>query len=378
MILHLIHDDKVVPRMISLFEKYNADNNLYICVTRKKKESLFFLRDNPKVVMAYSKEEKKIPWESIDKVIFHYYDLHKDLYLYYCKLFFRLKEYKIIWFEWGGDVYPYLEKKGFQLYSDNNSYKKIQEVKKVYNASIKYWVSKTFGYLFDKVAYLFARSFYEKRVDYIACFIEEYKFFQKYISFKKCKGTLHFTYYSIEDTLGELYTSSSKGNSIMIGNSASETNNHEYSFDFIKELDLKGREIILPLNYSGSEQYINIVIEKYKIFPNVVFLRDFLRLQDYNRLMISCSTFIYGNFRQEAWGNILISIYLGGKVYLSKNSPLVDVCRQQGFKIFILEDIKSTFDQILSVEEKMINRRLALQYYSAKINEKNIKSICAM
>ena len=110
MILHLIHDDKVVPRMISLFEKYNADNNLYICVTRKKKESLFFLRDNPKVLMAYSKEERKLPWESIDKVIFHYYDLHKDLYFYYCKLFFSLKEYKIIVLEREEDRLELLKK----------------------------------------------------------------------------------------------------------------------------------------------------------------------------------------------------------------------------------------------------------------------------
>ena len=57
MILHLVHDDKVIPRMISLFEQYNPHNNYFVCVSCKNKKSLRFLSDNPNIIMAYSKEE---------------------------------------------------------------------------------------------------------------------------------------------------------------------------------------------------------------------------------------------------------------------------------------------------------------------------------
>ena len=39
-------------------------------------------------------------------------------------------------------------------------------------------------------------------------------------------------------------------------------------------------------------------------------MENFLPLKEYNNLMLSFGIAIYGNFRPEAVGNILISIYL--------------------------------------------------------------------
>ena len=43
------------------------------------------------------------------------------------------------------------------------------------------------------------------------------------------------------------------GNSIMIGNSASGTNNHEYVMRILSKLDIGSRRVIVPLSYSGKK-----------------------------------------------------------------------------------------------------------------------------
>lgn len=373
MLLHLVHDDKVVSRMISLFEEYNPGNNVYICVSRKKKEDLNFLCNDAYIHMAYSEEEKKLPWKDIDKVIIHYYDFHKDLYLFRAALLYGLKQYTLIWFMWGGDIYNHLERKGFILYSENNTYQQIRKVRRC--KTLKQIVTNLVKYIFDYIIYLGACYFFKNRVEYIAVSKEEFNCFQQYLSFNRCKGIVNFTYYPIEDTLGGLYSARSTGNSILVGNSASETNNHEYILDLLKDIDYKDANIYIPLNYGGSEEYKALVVEKSKTLHNTFCILDFLPLKEYNKLMTTCSTFLFANFRQEAWGNILIALYLGGKVYISRNSPLALLCEHQGFKIFIIEDIKQTFHIHLSQEEKDNNRRIALNNYSSKVNAVNISNI---
>ena len=51
------------------------------------------------------------------------------------------------------------------------------------------------------------------------------------------------------------------GNSIMIGNSASGTNNHEYVMRILSKLDIGSRRVIVPLSYSGKKGYVDHVLQ---------------------------------------------------------------------------------------------------------------------
>lgn len=166
---------------------------------------------------------------------------------------------------------------------------------------------------------------------------------------------------------------------MIIGHNAGASCNHEYILDFIKDVDFNQRMIILPMNYGIHPSYSKIIECKYNdVFSNVQYLNNFLPLNEYNSIMLSASTFIYGNFRQEAWGNILVALYLGGKVYLSINSPLRIWCENLGFIFFILEDIAKTYNISLTDEDKKHNRKIAFENFSRKQNEDNIKRICIL
>ena len=371
MILHLIHDDKVVPRMIKLFEEYNPGKNIFICVSAKQKERLKFINNNSNVIMSYSKQALHLPWKKIDKICIHYLDIHKRFYLRLRGHFHNIKLKKIIWFMWGGDIYSYLEHKGFTLYSKENSYNLIR--KKEHNSIIE----SVFHKIISVLDYLTLERFINNRVNYVASSVEEFKLFRKYISFDKCKDLISFSYYSIEDTLGKLSALSISGDSIMVGNSASATNNHEYVLKYLEHLDIGKKEVIVPMSYGVNRCYLNIIETKYcSSLANVIVLKEFVPLDEYHRILMKCSTFIYGNFRQEAWGNILMALFLGGKVYLCSCNPLSEYCRRLGFKIFDLEDIDSSFDICLNESERLKNKEIALEYFSRKVNELNIKSIC--
>ena len=96
----------------------------------------------------------------------------------------------------------------------------------------------------------------------------------------------------------------------------------------------------------------------------------------YNKLLLSCSSFIYGSYRSEGWGNMLVALYLGGKVYVSEKSFLSRYLKTEGYKFFITESIKDTFNTPLTETEIENNRQVAMKAWSREQNKKNIEYIC--
>lgn len=371
MILHLLTDEKVCPRVIKLFEECNANGNIFI-VFKDKKEEWKFVSNAENVLSCYSSEIGCIDWNGIDKVIIHYLDPAKIKFV----LTHPLKRKTIIWMLWGGDIYnDYLYRLGFQLYSFENS---SLHIGRYDHLPLKNLRMLRFRVLSLWYFYL-KKWFMENRVNYIVACDVEMELIKKYVRFKQLKSSLNFSYYPIEDVLGSLKDCRANGNKIIIGNSCNFSNNHEYVLEIIKHLDLSSYEIVLPMNYGGKEEYKSIVSFKYKAaLNNVTILDKFLPLDEYNHLMVQTCTYIYGNFRQEAWGNILIGLYLGSKVYLPKQNPLWEQCKRYGFVIYALDDIQSTFKDKLSDKNKERNRMTAFSLFSAEKNREYIHKICKL
>jgi len=381
MILHLITDEKVVSRMIKLFDENNSNNNLYLCFLSKNSKGLKYLKQQENILIKGSFSEPKLPWNNIDKIVIH--SLTPSMIMFINKHY--RADLKIIWCVWGADIYnSYLRYKGFKLYADNSNAYRFEERGEDSNNILNH-IRYKFHYIVRPLKILkrqyslwLQKKFMETKVNYLVSSNAEVELFNKYINFKALKDNLNFSYYSIEDVLGSLSDSHSCGCNIMIGNSGSFTNNHEYVLQFLKKLDLSKYKVTVPLSYAGTSDYRNFIMSKYKQEISANVLTDFLPLEEYNKLMTNTSVYIFGNFRQEAWGNILIALYLGGKVYLSSRSPLVKHCKGLGFKVFELEDIEKTFQICLSETEKERNRKICLSHYSSKKNEENIKKICSL
>ena len=80
------------------------------------------------------------------------------------------------------------------------------------------------------------------------------------------------------------------------------------------------------MSYSGKKGYVDHVLQSGRLLLGENFspLLDFMPLDEYNRLQSDVSVALFGNWRQEAIGNIIVALYLGAKVFLSHVNPVYE------------------------------------------------------
>lgn len=358
--LHIAYDEKVINRCVDSFEKVFPGENKYIILIWGDKEQRYVKqRDN----LYFVKYDTVEFWSLIGNdsqyshIIIHY--LGKESADFITKVHHR----NIYWIAWGGDIYNLLlQQRGFEIYSDKKLLWKSSLTRQPYwlfLLRMKFSLYRTQRILVKagkKIRYFVPDSMYD-----------EYPLIQKYYPEFKHFEYKEFFYYPIDEVLGSLISSYVTGSNIIIGNSSSVSGNHMDVLNKLVGLNVKGK-IIVPLSY-GSTSYAKIVNQHGRSLfgDQYVSVTEFMPLDEYNRLLMSANVFIYGNWRQEAVGNILIALYLGGKVFLYDRNPLLTFYKRMGLYIYSLDDIDDTsLSKPLTKSEIETNRRILLENYSSK------------
>ena len=345
MLLHLVDDEKIINRTIDSFEEALPGRNIFLCFADlptkyvRPRYNLYFIGDS-------TISENICKWE-INAIIIHYLSYKKIVFLqknFYPKV-------PIYWMMWGRDFYNnLLYSRGFPLYY------------KFHWPGLKYLVKHIFNRLgiFSRTD-RFINQFIKERISYCLTTKEEFALCMKYMGsiFKNIKCIDSFFYYPIDMILASNADKAANGRIVLVGNSCSFTNNHLYALKYIKHLNLTNKEIVMPLNYGGHEKYKQSIVKRgYRYFGNKFHpLLSFMPLDQYNRIMLKSEICIYGSWRQEANGNIIIALYLGAKVFMSRKSPLFLYYTNMGLLLFPLESItQEKFDTPLSEKEKLHNR----------------------
>lgn len=104
---------------------------------------------------------------------------------------------------------------------------------------------------------------------------------------------------------------------IQVGNSGNPTNEHLEVFDWIQRITSREFRVCCPLSY-GSRAHIDDVIRRgAELFgERFTSLTDLLPPDAYNRHLAGLHALILNHRRHQGFGNALISLYLGTKVYL--------------------------------------------------------------
>ncbi len=360
MILHLVHDEKIINRTIAIFEEVAPNQNIFVVFTRHQ---LKYINTQQNVI--FFQDFKQYQGEKFSSVIIHFLNSRKIRFI----TKYIAKGTPIYWIIWGNDLYnKLLYPKGYEIYDTQSSY-----YKKVKKSFIKNLVNK----VIDNFKTVKIEKFISKYIDYITVDSTQtdYDMLLKYYPKLKNIPCREFFYYPIETTLGEeLIKKSVEDNNIQIGNSASITNNHEYVMRFLSKLTIGNRNVYVPLSYSGTNEYKNTVKRKGLEYFGDKFksLDDFLPLEEYNKLMLSVGFAIYGNFRQEAIGNVVISLYLGAKVFFPENAPFHLWAQKLNLIVFKLESIsQEEIDQPLDTNSIAHNRSIIIKFY----NRERLKSL---
>jgi dTDP-N-acetylfucosamine:lipid II N-acetylfucosaminyltransferase len=120
---------------------------------------------------------------------------------------------------------------------------------------------------------------------------------------------------------------------LLVGNSATSTNNHIDAFDKIRRLS--NVKVFCPLSY-GADAYKAMVTKTgEKIFgDDFVPIHSFLTRQEYVGLMNEMDVVIMYHNRSQAFGNIVTALTLGKRVFLKKQNTLTGLLNNIGIPIY--------------------------------------------
>lgn len=139
---------------------------------------------------------------------------------------------------------------------------------------------------------------------------------------------------------------------ILVGNSATETNQHIEILHILEKFKDKNIEIICPLSY-GDKKYAELVIEEgNRIFGNKFKpLLEYMDKKDYFKMVATSCVAIFNNNRQQAMGNISATLGLGCKVYIRSDTPMWKTFHSdRQYCIYRVEDIESmSFDEFIKI-----------------------------
>lgn len=363
MIVHLFEDQKFVDTTIDNFENESYGLNKYI-VFSNNQELKYISRKEKVLILSNSsyKLELDFIYNDCQLLIIHFLSPIK---LYVLKN--KPAHVKVLWSIWGSDAYDYFENQYFFEPLTNNIRRR---------SLVKYF---RFTYLY--VLYHLARYRVKplrnelntlKLVDYVATVLPyEFNYIKKEFSL-----TAKYIEFNYGVNKFKSHSTIPLGGSILIGNSATFSNNHLDVFDIIKNTSCK---IVVPLSY-GAYDYVDyqkkIIYEGNKIFNDNFFpIVNFLSIQSYNKILISCNTIIMYHIRQQALGNIYMALYLGMRVFLNKKSITYKFMKDIGMIIFELENNSDLVGVELNENQKDINRKLVTKLQGEKAILRKIKGI---
>lgn len=151
---------------------------------------------------------------------------------------------------------------------------------------------------------------------------------------------------------------------IMIGNSATVTNQHRYVFESLQHLKNENIEIHCPLSYGDDEYKKEISSLGEEMFGNKFHpITEWMDADQYIKFLSTFDIAIFGNDRQQAMGNINTLLYMGKKIYLRTDTSMYLNYTKAGFKCYDVETIKiANIDELISFPEKHSNEKVADSY----------------
>ena len=349
MVLHILSDSKFTDYVINQF---SADEMHSEFVVIPSGSGHSFTKNDKVNIIKYPSKQFSTLLSNFDKysgIILHglFWPYDEDI------INSVPKDVKIAWYFWGGEIYSHVNIMYSFLAPVTSLFYRIHLIRKSSRHDLEYWRLPL--ELFKKIDYCLTSEY------------EEYEFAKNYTNSEM--KFLWYTCYSLEETIGSLINERSRGENIMFCNSAAVENNmFDALFKFCKlsyRKRIKGRKVIMPLSY-GAIWIKNLMLRLGPLFfDRFEPLTAFKPRDEYNKIMLDCSTLILPYYSPAGQGNIITALWLGMRVYLSKKSIAFRYFRRIGIIIYSFEDDFIKYGcNVMSEEHVTRNREILKRIYS--------------
>jgi len=389
-IIHLINDGKAVGRLAPNLEKFKELENKYVLLderpipTVQHIKNIRLWRIAGRDYLTSSEIEEDMRWA--DVLVVHWLQpLAAEIVLR------SPPKMVVVWSGWGADYYHFLPGGVHGLISEETARlsgarirEKISKLDLVKNIlrrlTIKRILSSAKYRLYQKHVNKRIMREFINRVDFFSAPIrDDYLLLKNAIGKQFRAEYLQINYANLEQVTKSWGVQLS-GNDILLGNSATPTNNHAEMLVMLSKMDLGDRRVIVPLNY-GDKKYAEQVIEMGSrlLGPRFYPLCDFLAIGEYNKLLSKCSVAIMNHRRQQALGNAIIMLHLGAKLFLNKEGIVYKFFIDKGALVYPIRDIDE-FDMAafepLTEDERRKNRIILESIWGEDVvNQNYIKFI---
>ena len=392
-IVHICSDEKFIDTTINIFEKAYPNKSLYY-VLQSSNNPYKYVKSSKAQPLLIKKEgdEHKVKTLLLEHncniVFFHALHLPKQRIVNVLG-----PDILKVWFIWGSDLYWNWKLLKVNMF-ENETYRFLYGGDKK-TAFKRQLIFNNFGlwlftknqnkklplpnFLITKLENNFLTDFYKviQKIDIAVPIVPTEFDHIKRINNKLISAP--FEYGTIEDlAIDEAVYEIKNASNILIGNSASPSNNHVDAFKHIATYKQNGQKIIVPLSYGGKQDYIDFVLEKgYSYFGNdFTPILNFMPLIDYKKLISSCGYAVFNHRRQQALGNINTMGYFGAKLFLNSESPIFKYFKSQGVKISDINKINSiSFCKPLDEKEIGINKSVLFSLYSKEAVNKKVSEL---
>ncbi|WP_083491483.1 TDP-N-acetylfucosamine:lipid II N-acetylfucosaminyltransferase [Thauera sp. 27] len=346
-IIHVMADEKFNDMAIRQFEEEARGVNEFWIVAKE-----LILTKSPLARKCTLDELlQQLSRSNVAGVIFH------GLLPTYYRLLRHIPDDKcVVWLGWGYDYYSLLK-------HENEDSRILPKSKYLQSPPFKNCAKRILNPFLDKLRLIKNRASVSdlKRIDYFSPVLDiEYAMVLRHVQLRAKYIT--WNYGTAEDDLSLPDMSYTTGTNILVGNSATATNNHVEIFEAIRRnVDLTNRKVIVPLSY-GDLYYRSKVIEQGERILGEAFspLITFMPKEQYLETVRSCGFVMMNHLRQQALGNICMAMLIGAKVYLNKQNPLTGWLESRGA---IMGSTDGFNLEPLQEREKEINRQLIYSHW---------------
>jgi hypothetical protein len=303
-ILHISDDEKFIEPFINFIENNHQINNHYFIIFNNNSNTYVKERKNlNKISFDYKSAIKLLLKCALsERIILHGLHNKKLVFLLWLMPWVLKRSY---WCIWGADLYSFgIKRDTLKLKLDY-----------ILRCQIIPKIGHLVSYLPGDI--LLARQHFHAKGIYHECFLYPSNLY-KHVELQK----------KITTDIG-----------ILVGNSATSSNNHLDIFRKLLIHKIKDINIYCPLSY-GDSKYGKYIEEEGKTYFGNKFhaLLDFMPLKNYLELLSDIDIAIFAHDRQQAMGNIISLLGLGKTIFLKKNTTSWEFLYNLGFFIKTFED----------------------------------------
>jgi dTDP-N-acetylfucosamine:lipid II N-acetylfucosaminyltransferase len=156
------------------------------------------------------------------------------------------------------------------------------------------------------------------------------------------------------------------GPDVLVGNSATASNNHLEALELLRDRVPDGR-LIVPLSYGDPKVGREVAAAGARLFGERFDpLTQWMPIDEYNQRIGRCGFVIMNHRRQQAVGNIGAALYKGATVYLRRENPLFPFYAGLGATLRPMDALEEGDVPLvaLTADERARNRALIGAYYA--------------